>query len=100
MARHIVITIMMDKTVIKIVARVRDIAVSNLGGATACAFASWTRTNMTARHSMQYAAVLNVAMLPSNVKHAKWYRLYGDLQQKDHNANAQRQMLPQTTNQG
>ena len=74
----------MDKTVTKIVARLIDTAGSNLLVASACALASWTRTNITARHSMQYAADRKVAMLPAKAA-AKIYplqdctQLHGDM---------------------
>ena len=54
----------MDKTVIRIVTRLKDRAGSNLLVASACALTSWTRTNITARHSMQYAVDRKVAIYP------------------------------------
>lgn len=66
---------MTDKTVIKIVARLKDRAGSNLLVASACALASWTRTNITARHSMQYAVDRMVAIFPVNAA-AKVYWLF------------------------
>ena len=48
---------------IKIVARLKERAGSNLLVASACALASWTRTNITARHSMQRAVDRKVAIL-------------------------------------
>ena len=62
MAKHRVMTIMIVRTVIIIVAKLRERAGSNFLVSAACAFASWTRTNMTARQRVQYAIFLRFAM--------------------------------------
>ena len=70
-ARHIVTTSITDNTVTKIIPRPNERTGSNLLSGSACACASWTRTNMTVRHSMQYTVDLNVAMPPVTNQAAK-----------------------------